>query len=37
MLTWLGFLWKTNDAPHGVLSASALRYWILRETRERAR
>jgi hypothetical protein len=35
MLRWLGYFWQTQDAPHGVLSTSALRYWLLRATRER--
>jgi hypothetical protein len=35
MLNWLGYLWSTHDAPLGLLSTSALRYWLLRETRER--
>lgn len=35
MLRWLGFLWPDRDGGHGYLSEWSLRYWLLREWRER--
>jgi hypothetical protein len=37
MMRWLGFLWPTTDHGLGRVSEWSLRYWTLRETRERAR
>lgn len=37
MIRFLHYLWPSRVPQHGYLSEWSLRYWLLRETRERAR
>ena len=37
MIHWLSYFWPTRDVGRlGCVSEASLRYWLLRETRERS-